>query len=322
MLISAFSGCIIINIPAAQTDAPTDAPVDNTEAPATEPPVDPTEAPVITDAPASPTEPVSSAPDVGGGIVLYDGEKLSIDIDCDGKKDTVQVWSRPSAEDADYFTDYFVRISLGNGRISGCDFGAETYALNAIAVIVDCDPYDDRLEILFNTTYEDDYGEVYALRVNEAGNGIDNWSVYGHLSTDEYGGDYFRGGKFFVHDYTDIIGTHGVYAEWSVGGDGLYRCSEHFTYEEDWWEDDEYAPRVIKAMPAKRLNSDGTPGESVTVPVGTIVHPVYSDLETYVVIKLKDGTLLWLEISFPGEPWEIFVFDRNQDYYMELPYAG
>ncbi len=315
MLSSLLTGCININIPTTPTDAPTDGPTDNTEAPATD-------EPVVTETPTeAPTEVPDYTPDVGGGIKFGPGESVTIDIDCDGKDDTVSLRGEVSDPELDYYTDFFLDIKLGYGMTYSV--AAETDAFDAFAVIIDCDPNDQRLEILLNTTYEDDYGSILAVRVNKKGSALDHWSTGGNLYDDDYGGGaYFENGMFYIHDYTDIIGTHGIYAEWSIGDDGFYRCSDCFTYEKDWWTDDEYAPKVIKEMPGYRLNSDGTPGAKVTVKKGTILHPLYSDLETYVVVQLKDGTLIWLEISFPAERWDPYVFDHSQDYYMELPYAG
>lgn len=320
MLLSAFAGCINITIPPTNTTAPTDEPANVTEVPETEAPVDETESPEPTDPPEPTDDPYANTPYVGGGIVIMPGETLGIDVDCDGIPDVVTLYGEPSDPNEDYFTDYHVIIKLGSNG-NKYQFDAETFAFDAFAVVVDCDPCDNRLEILVNTQYEDNYGDVYALRVNKEDDGIDWWLQYGNLSNEEYGGDYFQNNMFYIHDYTDIIGTHGVYAEFSVNEDGIYRCSENFTYEE-WWTDDEDAPIVIVDMPGFSVNSDGSKGSPLTVKAGTILHPVYSDLETFVVVRLKDGTLVYLELSFPGEYWDIYVSGESQDYYMQLPYAG
>ncbi|MBQ1520083.1 MAG: hypothetical protein IIZ56_01260, partial [Clostridia bacterium] len=71
------------------------------------------------------------------------------------------------------------------------------------------------------------------------------------------------------------------------------------------------------------VNSDGTLGEEVTVPVGTELMPLYTDMSTYADLSLPDGRTGRVSVTITtGDDWGICLNGENQDEFFDIMYAG
>ncbi len=306
------AGCININVPAKPTEEPT-------EAPFTEEPTEaPTEEPAVTEAPTE--EPVVTEPPELTGFADYCtpldiNKSIGLDLDFDGIEDTVFI----KKYDGDYDDNYDVNITLGKSPSKTHTYTVEdSYDLSAW--VVDCDPSDKRLEVLFTFAQDSDDWTSVALRVNKNGSGIDEFHDYVQISgtikkefTSEKG--------FPILKMTDILGTH------SIGG---YNTVTQYMFEKT---SDEYFyygyPEIYVELEKKFevtiLNDDGSLGETVTLKKGAKLYPCATDNSTYVIVELEDGRKARIEVEYHSYPyyedWGIFLNGINQDDLFDILYA-
>lgn len=315
LLTIASTGCITINLPPKDTEVPTEEPV-VTEAP--------TEEPVITEAPTEvPTEePVETKdPFAITGFedyceVLEIEEDNILDLDFDGLEDTVFI-ERSKADDYDDRFDITVTL--------GCDpFGHYTYTVDYCydfyAWVVDCDPEDSRLEILFTFAQDSDDWTSVALRVKDEGGEIaefeSGFTISSSLET-----IFHTQGGFMIYEETYIIGTSTLIAFMTVTSDGFQLVDEDYTY----WGYPENWEKLLKNFEVRILNDDGTLGDTVVVKKGAYIKPYMTDMTTYVIIELDDGRMAKVNVELHEWPdyddWGIYLNGVNQDELFDVIYA-
>lgn len=336
------SGCIVINKPAA-TDVPestqtaniddTDAPGEDTPEPMTEAPTaEPTPAPTEEPTPAPTPEPTPTPtptpeptptpfpnPDLTYELMLQNGKTVQIDLDMDGLADSVTYKQRYDAA----AEESFFKIEIVLGSNPGNKFQHEVCSSGGFGMIIDCDPEDDRLEVIMSTTaYEyDGSSTVEAYRVTDGGGTIKHSHMSGYL--EKQSGHYIKEGKLKIGTDTDIFGTNVVYAKYVVNSSGIKCTSSMYTYAGGGNIMPGVSPRVIVAMPAYHVTSGGGIGDLFYVPVGTYLEPVKSDLRTLVYIKLDTGEYAYVKITVNYGDWPpAYINGYSQDYYMDIPYAG
>ena len=112
---------------------------------------------------------------------------------------------------------------------------------------------------------------------------------------------------------TDILGTYFVASYFTVTKDGIEFLSDDFIYGYVW------ELTLVKELTVTLDN-----GKTVTVPVGAKVTPYSTDRATYVRVKLEDGRIGRVEVTFgnPDYPFPVFLNGVQQDeYFTEIPYA-
>lgn len=345
MLAALLQGCIKINLPnvnptsapvtdptdaadateAADTDAPeitdipaTPAPVENTPG---SPDPEPTPAPSPEPTPAPTDNPAITPPDVSGGLTISAGKTVKIDIDCDGLEDEITLNSK---QDDPYDEEIYYTIKIKLGSNPSNPYSYQTTGAGERTFIMDGDVNDNRLEVILQTFgVDEDWPEVHAFRVKESGGSVDHFRLDGYL-VDRGGGTFVKDGNIKIGTFTDVFGTNTVTAKYIVNSKG-FKCISNvylFLGGETIYED--LSPHVIRDMPAYHVKGNGTMGDPFTIPVGTYLVPVRTDLKTFVYVKLDTGEYAFVKITISdADGWErAYIDGQPQDYYMDIPYAG
>ena len=118
------------------------------------------------------------------------------------------------------------------------------------------------------------------------------------------------------------LGTTDVDAYYTVTAEGFKLVSDYYTYPvyEDGYRDLE----LVKELELELVDENCIPtGEKITVPVGSVITPYSTDLESWVCVKLTDGRIGRAEVTFTsGEyEWGIYLNGILQDEYAQIPYA-
>ena len=295
-----------------QQDEPTDAPN--------------TYAPVVTD--GSPAASASFVPsdvftpepsfmptpeplDVSRGYALSNGVPLSIDLDSDGIPDTVLF----TCDEGKYDNNYTVVITLGSDTADPYTYPFEN-AYEGFALIADCSAQDGRLEVIACYSYDSNDSSVVAYRVSPDGKDMEVYTALAYLGHDDEG-FYVNDGLFVLEIRTDIFGTNYVTGSYTVSEKGFILISSAYTYPESW-----FSPlTVINDMPAKSLNENGEPDKDIVIKKGTELIPCVSDLSSYVIVTLRDGSRAYVEIETRDDDWSAYICGQPQDHYMRVPYA-
>ncbi|MCR5808587.1 MAG: PT domain-containing protein [Clostridiales bacterium] len=300
MLVSVFAACGKKPAPAEPTAEPTEA---VTEAPTAAPTEEPTEEP--TEVPTEePTEEIDRFAE------LTPGEEARFDIDGDGLADVILF----TAEEQEYDTAYTISIRLGNGVEYHRDFSGACYY--GVAFVTDCDPGDERCEVLVCIGSESSDYDTVALRVNADRTKVEEFekggsSIYDIEPLDEHG--------MLMFLRTDLLGTTEVLGYYTVTDEGFKPVSEEFNFVSDWLE-----PRKVTVeFKAHLIDENGERGDEVTVLPGDTVKPLFSDLETWVKAALSDGTVVVIDFEYVNTDTEYgyYIGGVNQDDLMEIPYA-
>ena len=280
-----------VNASASPTDAPTEAPT--TDTPATDAP---TSAPETESPTLEPTEAPVAAEHIR--IEIKENEQLNIDMDFDGVMDSI-IWNYNESADLDGWPKCVITVI--HGTQSDTPY---VYSLNGYvdaAYVIDCDLSDNRLDILFSTSTETGFWESCVLRVNEDASGMFSQIV-------DHGFDFddpdLGPGEFSVLEYTDLTSscTDGlpVTATATIDQQGLKLLSD---FKHDTHFDAEVFDGylvLVQEMPLKIVNSDGSLGEQIMVPIGERLVPVSTDLNSYENVRLPDGRIGRIEFIDGG----------------------
>ncbi|MBR4658614.1 MAG: hypothetical protein IKP26_05105 [Clostridia bacterium] len=306
-LISCFCACTESTGPSSK---PGDAPVNTdgaeiTEAPAVTDEPEVTEAPVVTDEPV-----VTSEPSVR--VKLTHNEPYTCDIDFDGIEDTLLL----ELEEGEW--DYTGKFTVTLGAEGSAPFECKIdYCIDSEAYIIDSDPSDNRLDILFWYVQESESYTSYVCRVNKDGSGIA--SEEGSFRFD-ISDPLTLPNAFTVFCESDILGTRSLKANAVAGENGMELITPYSYSESNEW----YGKMTLKKdLTVTIVNSDGTLGEEVTVPVGTELMPLYTDMSTYADLSLPDGRTGRVSVTITtGDDWGICLNGENQDEFFDIMYAG
>ena len=319
--------------PAEITEAPTEEPTEEptaeptaepteepTEAPTPEPTEAPTPEPTATPEPTPmPTEvPVTLSPHPEGDYFAEIRRNLPfiVDLDGDGQDDVAMI---SAVEDEDGWSAYTVYITRAADPENTFVYEAG-YGFRFVGAVLDLDPSDARKEILFCTDDEGD-SSTYAIRFKDDGSGFeafakrmesfDPMAIF-HGIADDFVFSASEG--IWTCRRTEILGTHFVGGRFTVTEKGFEFLNEEYTYEEQ--------TGALKLKRDIKLKTEK--GKKITVKKGEKITPVSTDLETYVKVKLKDGTICVAEVTF-GEPenhFPVFINGILQDDIARIPYAG
>ena len=248
-------------------------------------------------------------------IEVLPNETVEADLDLDGKPDTIFLSVKPNSEDyPEGEIDIVISVTLGSDPSKVFDF-SEDYLTGQRVLIADSNVSDDRLDILFIWDCYEDYGSS-VLRINEADDGLDCFEIWGFLplyrhSVEEL--DFTNGIPVIVN--TDLFNTQEVNGLGVVTADG-FRYIAPFTYpereeaDEDWW----WWHTLRREMDVEK------DGVSVTLPEGTEIIPVETDLWSYIVFELRDGSRVTAELE--NRTGRYYINGLVQDEYSRIFYAG
>lgn len=290
---------------------PADTEAVSTEIPSfTEPPVE-TDVPAVTPAPAD----VKGSPDLCAELAA--GRYYLLDVDYDGLKDTVAI----SSEELDY-GDTAYTVSITRGAFPDKVYSYEIpYAYDFHCWVIDCDPTDSRLEVLFTYAQDSDDCTTVAMRVKDNGLTVDifeGWFDVQASAMDSFSSEY----GFEICGRTEIWGTSSIYADVTITKNGFTLLSDDYRYYEirDW----DYAIELHRSLDLIELNDDWSLGSPFTVSAGAKIVPVTTDTTSYVVVMTQDGRLGLAEVAVRSGDWEdwgIFINGINQDEYADIMYA-
>ena len=262
--------------------------------------------------------PVAPTPLPGGDYFceIKPNVPSNVDIDGDGENDTVLVNVGKEAPDGNKLS---VSITLAAKPDAPYVFDAgEGHSLFAAAV--DTDTADKHIEVILCYDMCDGDPITYVFRLKDDGSDFDVFTReidvgMGSWWYNGVGEDYIYraedGLPFSIR--TEILGTYFVFNHFTVTKDGIEFLSDEFTYAYAW------GMKLVKELTVTLEN-----GKTVTLPSGATITPYSTDRETFVKVKLEDGSIGRIEVTF-GDPdyhFPVFLNGVQQDEYFEqIPYA-
>ncbi len=259
--------------------------------------------------------PPAEAP--GFFMELEKGVAAYVDIDGDGADDTVLVEVLGENEEMEW--EYYSRITITLACEPEAPFVRELpYCWLMSCAVADCDPDDGRREVIISHSSDEREGTA-AIRVKKDGSGFEVLETSFVFGTERSAYEGFPADFCFrpseglpMMIRTEIMGTYYLNGRFTVAEEGFSILSEEFTYPERYtW------PLTLK-RPLDVILSDGS---VYTVPTGTVVIPVSTDLVSSASLELEDGRIGTVEVSFNswGHPY-INGIDQD-DLFSDIPYA-
>lgn len=251
-----------------------------------------------------------------------------IDIDGDGREDTV-LFNMFTDEYNDQDLD--VLITLASDPDNTYTF--KTYGAargNVCGGAVDFDPTDGHIEIVVNYDECDGDPMTYVYRLRDDGSGFDtfvdyvfiewltedriwSWGYYG--IPEGWAFDAKEGLGFSKR--TEILGTCFVFNHFTVTENGIEYLDDEFLYPSfEYIVGSQYT--LLRELTVTLEN-----GKTKTLKKGDKISPYSTDRQTYVCVKLEDGRIGRIEVTF-GDPeyqFPVLLNGINQDAYMEINYA-
>ena len=292
----------------ADAETATEAPVQTDEPEATEEPL-PTEEP-------EPTEEPIELP--YNEVVPFD-EELSIDLDGDGKDERVFIETVPSTEyEYDFF--YNIRIYEEGEEEPAFVHEIEYASYEAYALAVDNGTEDGKKALLFCRWFDSDDYETCVIRPLDEG-GFDAIDADGYFPDPENIRDCFADGYLAIYYRTEILGTGSVYTRSRLCGEGFESVDGLYYYPGSEAEGSDLRfISVIAPLPVT-VNDEGT-GESygMTATPGSYVAPLYTDMATFVCVKLSSGETALIFFS-DYDSFIPYIDGQPQHYYLDVLYA-
>ncbi|MBO4879756.1 MAG: hypothetical protein J5544_05810 [Clostridia bacterium] len=313
---------MIVSLMAAVACTNPDIDVTVTDAPATDEP-EATEAPETTDGPEATEAPATDAPETEASEteepniptdyyyqLMHENETVTVDLDFDGVDEEITLITEPG----EYDTYYTLKVVRGTGEVYTDRFEYECYYANAF--IVDCDKYDNGMEIVCCYGFESDDNVSIAYRV-QRGSDIERFEGEGSVaSIDEDAEIYARDGEFYINFRTDILETITLQSLFTIDETGFVCSADRFYYPEY-----AMAVEVIEPMPARTVGEDDEPADEITVPVGEFVTPLETDCESWVLCSTSNGDRIYIMFEFPEDSWIPYINGVPQHEYLAVLYA-
>jgi hypothetical protein len=256
-----------------------------------------------------PAEPGAFFLEIEKGVPAY------ADLDGDGAEDTVLLENLGENEEleCEYYVKLTVTLAADPENAFVRDF---PYFWLMSAAVVDFDPSDARMEIVFSTE-SDEMDQTVALRLNDAG-GFDLYTASFIFGTERSGYHGFPAGfRFYPEEglpmmtRTEIFGTYYLNGRFTLTGEGLAVVSDEFSYPSVWtWP-------LTLLRPMDVTLEDGS---AYTVPEGAVVIPRLTDMASWAAVELEDGRLGYVEVSF-DHYHRVLINGIDQDEYAVMPYA-
>lgn len=242
----------------------------------------------------------------------------SIDVDGDGREDTVLI---ASLGEGNSWEGFEVTVTRAADPAHPLSYITQRGG-DGVAMAADCDPDDNRVEILLCIDVESNDYLTYAFRVNEAGDGLEQYEAW----FDSSYGKYFYEPEDLVFDHTrglpmtkrsEILGTNYNVGRFTVTENGIEDITEEYYYWD--WKNPDHPPYVLLRDMEVTLEN----GETRTLHKGDTFRPYSTDHESWAKVKLEDGTIGRVEIAFgnPEYKYPVFINGVNQDEYAEIWYA-
>ena len=246
-----------------------------------------------------------------------------IDIDCDGKPDTVLL---STTDFEDYAEDNInVTITLASKPDEPYYLPAGTQGWAFTAAAVDFDPNDGHVEVVLSYDMEDGDPVTYVFRMKDDGSGFDTFVECIEVAVDNDGwmGSWYSNG--LPEDYvfsaehgldflrrTEILGTHFVLNRFTVDEDGIKIIDEEYTYHYEV---------VLKLKRDLTVTLEN--GKTRTVKKGEMIKAYSTDRKTFVKIELPDGRIGRVEVTFGNDDYDfpVLLNGIEQDKYADMPYA-
>lgn len=242
----------------------------------------------------------------------------SIDVDGDGREDTVLI---ASLGEGNSWEGFEVTVTRAADPAHPLSYITQTGG-DGVAMAADCDPNDNRVEIILCFDVESNDYVTCAFRVNEAGDGLEHYEAW----FDSSYGNYFYEPGDYVFDHTrglpmtkrsEILGTNYNVGRFTVTKDGIEDITEEYYYW-DWKNPDHPSCVLLRDMEVTLEN-----GETRTLHKGETFRPYSTDHESWAKVKLEDGSIGRVEITFGNQEYKYPVFINGiiQDEYTEIDYA-
>jgi hypothetical protein len=300
------------------TPVPTEAP---TPAPADVPTPEPTEVPAPT---AMPTEvPVELKPIEGGDYFAYvrQEQPYIVDMDGDGLDDIVFIRAIDNSTEDNYDVYTLVTIERGCDPDSPFELVIPNLFDDFVyAVVADCEPETPAKELIISVDENDWDYETYLVRLKDDGSEFEHYSIdtnfnvgsaryWGH--DDEWTFDSSIPFEFMIG--TSIMGSNYLTNQWKVTSEGITVLNEEYAY-------DEPGTAVVK----QDFEMTADDGSVVTVKKGTKLNPIGTDRETFVRLRLEDGTTGIVELTVEENDYSFYYFINGEDQndLFELEYFG
>ena len=290
------------------TDHPTTPTAEPTEAPSQEPTAEPTPEPTAEPTPEPTPEPILGYTDL---LIILDTEGTNkADIDLDGRDDTITFFPSEPNENGEIKYTVMVRTSTGVTHESSL-----SYYSSFAAYIVDCDPTDGKLELLYSGEFSTGDRSLDALRMNESKTQFKFYSIARGVSPEiEEGFSSEKG--FPVLWKTLVLGLKQLKGYMTLTDEGFVLVSDGYEYV------DLTPIKLLKKMNVNLLNKDGSLGEEVSVAKDNNLVPLTTDGESFVTVQLPDGRTgyMTVEIVDNETEWGIYLNGKLQDDYFKVLY--
>jgi hypothetical protein len=279
-----------------------------------------TDVPVVTDEPLVTEEPVTGIKDFFA-LVERDSA-ITLDLDFDGEEETVSFFTTEDNEYGEFSAT--VTVSRGNNELGSFTVDG-TYLFRLI--VLDCDETDSRLDIVASWAEESDDWSAKGLRITEEENvnGLDAFDgSFGFNLPADY--DFHSEKGFRVFTREDALGTYDLETYCTLTSDGFKSADGLYLfpiYETGYEPNLELVRELeVKLLSGEPYDFEET-GETYTIPVGTTIYPLCTDLETYIILRFDGGRFGKAELApKTGEyEWGYLINGIDQDEYGQIPYA-
>lgn len=245
---------------------------------------------------------------------------ITVDLDFDGKLDTVSFFTGEKNE----YDEYESTITIKEGTGAESEFKIER-AYETHLIVLDCDDTDSRLDIVACWCQESDDWSARGFRISETGSGVTTYEGgFGFVLPADY--DFHSEQGFRVFTRADVLGTYDLDVYYTLTADGFKSTDDLYLYP---IYDNNYEPNLVLERELEVELLDGEPydfvktGETYSIPVGTTIYPLCTDLATYVIVRFDGGRYGTAELTvLDGEDeWGYLINGINQDEYGQIPYA-
>ena len=279
-----------------------------------EPTPEPTPIPTLSPVPAElPEGTVTGGADLC--MELKSGETVSCDIDGDGLVDAVIFNKIDEGKNVFHFI-----VTVTRGARPDSPVSVDGWSYDGGAWLVDCDPFDGRLEVLYTDDGDSGDPSGRAVRVDASGE-TKVYSIPGVTIDEEHPFTSEKGFRTIAETW--IMGTQFITACMRIGENGPELTDGGWRFEEVYC-----GYEVLKELPVRLIGEDGEPeAEQTLIHEGETVKPILTDgcepsATTYVIVELEDGRLARIDTEFDAETYAVLINGANQFEYLDLPDEG
>ncbi len=226
-----------------------------------------------------------ASPDVSASfqtIWLMDGNEIEADMNCDGVDERISI-SMLESGDPDK-SDYICKTSItmgDTGRMLFVDIYADAFCG---ALLHDFDMSDNSVELLvcYCVNENDYFITANALALVDNSISVISSSINGWI-------EHFSDGVIMVGSSLNLLGQWGATREFTV----IQNSSqlEFKAVSEEWLiYSDGLSGIVTTREIAAQAYTVGLDSMSITLPIGSVLHPSATDAETYMEFVLEDGS--------------------------------